>query len=119
MRAAETTEGCERLGIIPYLTLADSPQQNGKQEHFWTLIEGRLMPMLEGQKVLLEPALMQLRFGDEAVRPRFDLETVGGDTIIVKASFERGSDKRRHAKPEEPCARLGRCVQPRREHRTR
>jgi superfamily II DNA or RNA helicase len=54
-----------------------------------------LLPMLEGQKVLLEPALMQLRFGEDPLRPRFDLETVGGDTIIVKASFERGSDRRR------------------------
>ena len=32
-------------------------------------------PLLEGQRVLLEPALMQLRFGDEPLRPRFDLET--------------------------------------------
>lgn len=54
-----------------------------------------LLPLLEGQRVLLEPALMQLRFGEDALRPRFDLETVGGDTIIVKVSFERGSDKRR------------------------
>ncbi|HVY49589.1 MAG TPA: SNF2-related protein [Minicystis sp.] len=54
-----------------------------------------LLPLLEGQRVLLEPALMQLRFGEEMVRPRFDLELVGGDTIIVKASFERPSDKRR------------------------
>ncbi len=54
-----------------------------------------LLPLLEGQKVLLEPALMQLRFGEETLRPRFDLETVGGDTIIVKTSFERPSDKRR------------------------
>lgn len=52
MRAAETVEGCERLGIIPYLTLAESPQQNGKQEHFWALVEGRLMPMLEGEPEL-------------------------------------------------------------------
>jgi putative transposase len=52
MKAAETVEGVERLGVVPYLTLANSPQQNGKQEHFWTLIEGRLMPMLEGEPVL-------------------------------------------------------------------
>ncbi len=38
---------------------------------------------------------MQLRFGEEQLRPRFDLELVGGDTIIVKASFDRQSDKRR------------------------
>jgi len=54
-----------------------------------------LLPLLEGQRVLLEPALMQLRFSDDVLRPRFDLELVGGDTIIVKASFERPSDKRR------------------------
>jgi superfamily II DNA or RNA helicase len=54
-----------------------------------------LLPLLEGQRVLLEPALMQLRFGEEPIKPRFDLELVGGDTIIVKASFERSSDRRR------------------------
>jgi len=54
-----------------------------------------LLPLLEGQRVLLEPALMQLRFGDDVVKPRFDLELVGGDTIIVKTSFERQSDRRR------------------------
>ncbi|MBK9264278.1 MAG: SNF2 helicase associated domain-containing protein [Polyangiaceae bacterium] len=54
-----------------------------------------LLPLLEGQRVLLEPALMQLRFADDSLRPRFDLETVGGDTIIVKVSFEKPTDKRR------------------------
>jgi superfamily II DNA or RNA helicase len=54
-----------------------------------------LLPLLEGQRVLLEPALMQLRFSEEALKPRFDLELVGGDTIIVKTSFERQSDRRR------------------------
>ena len=54
-----------------------------------------LLPLLEGQRVLLEPSLMQLRFGDEPLKPRFDLELVGGDTIIVKVSFERAGDKRR------------------------
>jgi superfamily II DNA or RNA helicase len=54
-----------------------------------------LLPLLEGQRVLLEPSLMQLRFGEEQLRPRFDMELVGGETIIVKTSFERASDKRR------------------------
>ena len=52
MIAAETVEGLERLGIVQVLTLPHSPEQNGKQEHFWTLVEGRLMPMLEGEPVL-------------------------------------------------------------------
>jgi superfamily II DNA or RNA helicase len=54
-----------------------------------------LLPLLRHSKVLLEPALKQLRFTDDVVRPRFDLETVGGDTIIVKASFERNGDSRK------------------------
>jgi putative transposase len=52
MRAAETVEGHERLGIVQHLTLPRSPEQNAKQEHFWTRVESRLMPMLEGEPVL-------------------------------------------------------------------
>jgi putative transposase len=52
MRAAETVEGHERLSIVQYFTLPNSPEQNAKQENFWTRIEGRLMPMLEGEPVL-------------------------------------------------------------------
>lgn len=48
MLAAETREGLTRLGIVHHTTLPHSPYQNGKQEHFWTQIEGRLMAMLEG-----------------------------------------------------------------------
>lgn len=52
MLAAETTEGLERLGIVHHTTLPYSPEQNGKQESFWGQIEGRLLPMLEGETVL-------------------------------------------------------------------
>jgi transposase InsO family protein len=52
MLATETTEGLARLGIVHHTTLAYSPEQNGKQENFWTQIEGRLMAMLEGEKEL-------------------------------------------------------------------
>ena len=48
MLAAETTQGLTRLGILHETTLPYSPYQNGKQENFWTQIEGRLLPMLEG-----------------------------------------------------------------------
>lgn len=48
MIAAETEQGLERLGIVAEHTLPFSPYQNGKQEFFWTQIEGRLLPMLEG-----------------------------------------------------------------------
>lgn len=48
MVADEVTEGLSRLGILHERTLPYSPYQNGKQEVFWTRLEGRLMEMLEG-----------------------------------------------------------------------
>ena len=52
MLAVETTEGLSRLSIVHHTTLPHSPEQNAKQENFWTQIEGRLMAMLEGEKEL-------------------------------------------------------------------
>jgi putative transposase len=52
MIAAETREGLERLSIVQHTTLPQSPEQNGKQESFWTQVEGRLMAMLEGEPEL-------------------------------------------------------------------
>jgi putative transposase len=52
MKAAEVVQGLERLGIIHYPTLEHSPYQNGKQEVFWTQVEGRLLPMLESVEEL-------------------------------------------------------------------
>jgi len=54
-----------------------------------------LLPKLEGRRVLLEPALMQLRFSSEVLRPHFDLEMVGSDTIVAKVTFEREGNGRR------------------------
>ena len=55
-----------------------------------------LLPKLAKRRVLLEPALMQLRFAeDEVLHPRFDLEMVGADTIVAKCTFERNGDGRR------------------------
>jgi putative transposase len=48
MIATETEEGLTRLSVLYENTLPYSPYQNGKQECFWTQIEGRLLPMLEG-----------------------------------------------------------------------
>jgi hypothetical protein len=52
MLAAETVQGIERLSILQHWTLPESPEQNGKQESFWTVVEGRLMAMLEGEPEL-------------------------------------------------------------------
>jgi len=48
MTANEITEGLLRLGIQHETTLPYSPYQNGKLEHLWAVVEGRLMAMLEG-----------------------------------------------------------------------
>lgn len=52
MVAGETTEGLARLGIVHHTTLPYTPEQNAKQEIFWAQVEGRLIPMLEGEAPL-------------------------------------------------------------------
>jgi len=48
MLAAETEQGLLDLSVVHDTTLPYSAYQNAKQEYFWTNIEGRLLPMLEG-----------------------------------------------------------------------
>jgi len=50
--SAESAQGLERLSITHHTTLPETPEQNGKQESFWTQVEGRLMAMIEGEKQL-------------------------------------------------------------------
>jgi putative transposase len=52
MLSAEFTQGLRRLGIVHKTTLPYSPEQNGKQETLWGVVEGRLMAMLENKKDL-------------------------------------------------------------------
>jgi len=47
MIADETSEGLTRLSIVQKTTLPESPYQNGKQENFFSQVEGRLVAMLE------------------------------------------------------------------------
>ena len=47
MTAAEFVEGCERLSILHETTLPYSPHQNGKQEHFFAVVEGRFLSMVD------------------------------------------------------------------------
>ena len=55
-----------------------------------------LLPLLKGRRVILEPQMMELRFGDEPLRPRFDLElSQDGQQVLVKASFQRAGDPRK------------------------
>jgi hypothetical protein len=46
MLAHETQNGLLHLGIVHEKTLPYSPYQNGKQEAFWSQLEGRLLAML-------------------------------------------------------------------------
>jgi len=59
MVAEEVRQGLERLGIVQEFTLPYSPQQNGKQEAFWAVVEGRLMAMLHGVSQLTLSLLNQ------------------------------------------------------------
>ncbi len=55
-----------------------------------------LLPLLKGRRVILEPQMMELRFGDEPLRPRFDLELAqDGTQVLVKSSFQRPGDPRK------------------------
>jgi superfamily II DNA or RNA helicase len=55
-----------------------------------------LIPLLKGRRVILEPQMMELRFGDEPVRPRFDLElSHDGQQVLVKSAFMRAGDPRK------------------------
>jgi len=68
MIAAETVRGLEELGVRQELTLAHSPYQNGKQESFWSQVEGRLLAMLEN----VEPLTLELL--NEATQAWSELE---------------------------------------------
>lgn len=55
-----------------------------------------LLPLLKGRRVIVEPQMMELRFGDEPLRARFDLDLdADGTRVLVKSSFMRPGDPRK------------------------
>lgn len=50
--AEEIIQGLARTGVVHERILPHSPYQNGKQEHFWAVVESQLLPMLELVKPL-------------------------------------------------------------------
>jgi len=52
MLSGEFTSGLLRLGVVHETTLPYSPYQNGKQERFFGVLEGRLVAMCDGVKEL-------------------------------------------------------------------
>ena len=77
MIAAETTQGLARLGVLHHTTLPYTPEQNAKQEVFWAQIEGRLLPMLEGEPdlslALLNAATQAWAEGEYQRKPHDEL----------------------------------------------
>jgi superfamily II DNA or RNA helicase len=56
-----------------------------------------VLEMLSDKRVLLEPASMELRFANEALRPRIELDPVNAETLRVRVVFYLESNKRRFA----------------------
>jgi len=54
-----------------------------------------LLSLLRGERVLLDPASMELRFADDALRPRIELDQANGKTCRVRVVFENKSGVRR------------------------
>lgn len=55
-----------------------------------------MLSLLRGRRVLIEPTLMELRFVDDPLVPKIDLELTG-TSVRVKVVFERRSDARRYS----------------------
>lgn len=52
-----------------------------------------VITMLQGRRVLLEPASMELRFSDEPLRPKIELELAGSDAVRLRVVFETRSNQ--------------------------
>ena len=52
MTSEEFTRGLSRIGILHETTLPYHPNQNGKQERFFSTLEGRLMALLDSEENL-------------------------------------------------------------------
>ena len=56
-----------------------------------------VLEMLSDRRVLLEPASMELRFANEALKPRIELDPANGDSLRLRVVFYLESNKRRFA----------------------
>jgi superfamily II DNA or RNA helicase len=56
-----------------------------------------VLEMLSDRRVLLEPASMELRFANEALKPRIELDPANADSLRVRVVFYLESNKRRFA----------------------
>ncbi|TAK22009.1 MAG: hypothetical protein EPO40_28935 [Myxococcaceae bacterium] len=56
-----------------------------------------LLTLLRGRRVLIEPTLMELRFVDDPLIPKMELESAGASSVRAKVVFERKSDGRKYS----------------------
>jgi superfamily II DNA or RNA helicase len=56
-----------------------------------------LLTLLRGRRVLIEPTLMELRFVDDPLIPKLELESAGASSVRAKVVFERKSDGRKYS----------------------
>ncbi|MFW6050486.1 MAG: SNF2-related protein [Myxococcota bacterium] len=54
-----------------------------------------VLSMLKGRRVLLEPASMELRFTDEPLKPKIELDRANGDAVRLRVVFHLESNNRR------------------------
>ena len=117
MTAEEVVRGLENTSVDHDTTLPYSPYQNGKQESFWTLVEGRLLAMLEDVKELTlaelarvtaawlewdynqvvhselgQPPLDRLTSGHSVGRPAPSMDTLKRHFCIRRQRKQRNSD---------------------------
>jgi superfamily II DNA or RNA helicase len=55
-----------------------------------------ILSLLRGRRALIEPTLMELRFVDDPLVPKMELELVASSSVRVRVVFERKSDNRRY-----------------------
>ena len=54
-----------------------------------------VLSMLSKRRVLVEPASMELRFADEPLKPKLELDRVNGESLRVRVTFQLDSNGRR------------------------
>jgi putative transposase len=114
MRSGEVREGCARLSVTHDMTLPYSPYQNGKQEAFWTPVEGRFVAMLEGCRDLTLAALNEATQAWVELEYNRSLHSEIGTTPLAR--FLAGANVGR-ASPSSEALRLAFMVQERRTQR--
>ena len=115
MLAGETENGLARLGVIHDTTLPYSPYQNGKQESFWSQLEGRLISMLK----LVNP--LTLEFLNRATQAWVELEyNRATHSEIGTSPLQRLLDETSVARPcpESNRLKLAFCLEETRSQRT-